>query len=206
MYLWPIRLPALLLALSGAAQAFGQGATATLVNRTGQVWRVQADPMLPPRIRVRLTVAAPGPAAPAAPLDVPGTGVAAVDLPPGATLTIAHFEPPGGDVRRFFELRTEPGPDHAGPWPVEGCLFLRTAPAWVLWGPDRTVLAGWLYADGTVPPFRFAPQGDGVLHLERAPGPGPATGCLISWRTCPRPCRSPWPEPGRRPGPPGAAG
>lgn len=202
MRLMPIGLPALLLALP----AFAQGARATLVNRTGQVWRVQADPMLPPRIRVWLTVTSPGTATPATPLDVQGTAVAAVDLPPGATLTIAHFEPPGGDVHRSFELRTEPGPDHPGPRPVEGCLYLRTAPAWVFWGPDRTVLTGWLYEDGMVPPFRFASWGDGILHLERAPAPAPATGCLVSRRTWPRPCRSPWPEPGRRAGLPGAAG
>ena len=208
MHLWPIRLPVLLLALPGAGPAFGQGATVTLVNRTGQVWRVQADPMSPPRVRVWLTLTVPGAAAPATPLEVPGTTAAAVDLAPGATLAITHFEPPGGDVRRFFELRTEPGPDHPGPLPVEGSLYLRTAPAWVLWGAPRTVLAGQFYADGAVPGFRFAPQGDGVLHLERAPDPAPASGCLISWRTCP--CRCPWPgpepEPERRPGPAGAAG
>lgn len=196
----PAHLLALLLALPGAAPASAQG-TATLLNRTRQVWRVQADPMAAPRIQVWLTVT-PAQGSPATAVDVPGTGTVAVDLAPGASLAISHREPPGREVQRLFELRTEPGPDHPGPRAVEGSLLLRTARTRVFWGPERTSLAGLLYADGQAQRFQCAAQADGTLALELAPEPEAGT-CLISCRPATWTPAWRWP---RLPAPAGAAG
>lgn len=151
----PLPVLAVLLGLA-AGQVRGSDTGATLINATGQDWRIRTvdfigtpTPVLAGLIR----------------LDWKRDVIQEIGLKPLSALRLAHDRTSGAPAHKWFEIISVPEPGGTEE-PIEGYLYFRTDRSWLGWGPERTQLSGAFYADGRPSPYRWTQAADAELWIE----------------------------------------